>query len=112
MASEKWLNFIEIKSHYLFSYLTAMKSRGYSIVGAEQTASGKYLHNTILPHKMILVLGHEKEGIPANIINILDLAIEIPQLGVIRSLNVHVTSALFTWEYCKQHLLSSADVSR
>lgn len=57
MASEKWLNFIEIKSHYLFSYLTAMKSRGYCIVGAEQTASGKYLHNTILPHKMILVLG-------------------------------------------------------
>lgn len=57
MASEKWLNFIEIKSHNLFSYLSAMKSKGYCIVGAEQTASGKYLHNTVLPHKMILVLG-------------------------------------------------------
>lgn len=55
---------------------------------------------------------HEKEGIPANLINLLDLAIEIPQRGVIRSLNVHVTSALFAWEYCKQHLLPNADVSR
>lgn len=58
MGSENWINFVEIKSHYLFSYLKAMKSRGYSIVGAEQTASGKFLHNTALPHKMILVLGY------------------------------------------------------
>lgn len=40
------------------------------------------------------------------------MAIEIPQFGVIRSLNVHVTAALFMWEYCKQHMLETADVSR
>lgn len=48
---------------------------------------------------------HEKNGIPANVLNILDMAIEIPQFGVIRSLNVHVTASLFMWEYCKQHLI-------
>lgn len=63
-------------------------------------------------HPIFCSCRHEKDGIPAHLINLLDLAIEIPQLGVIRSLNVHVTSALFTWEYCKQHLLSNADVSR
>lgn len=57
MASEKWLNFIEIKPYYLISYLMAMKSNGYCIVGAEQTASGTMLHKTPLPKKMILVLG-------------------------------------------------------
>lgn len=57
MASEKWVEIVEIKSHYLFSYLTNLKSKGYCIVGAEQTASGKYLHNTTLPYKMALVLG-------------------------------------------------------
>lgn len=55
---------------------------------------------------------HEKDGIGAKIINLLDMAVEIPQLGVVRSLNVHVTASIFMWEYCKQHLMEDADVSR
>lgn len=57
MGSEKWLDMIEIKSHYLVGYLLAMKSKGYCVVGAEQTASGQLLNKTTLPHKMILILG-------------------------------------------------------
>lgn len=56
-AAEKWLHFIEIKSHYLFNYLLAMKSKGYCIVGAEQTSSGRNLQSTALPRKTVLVLG-------------------------------------------------------
>ena len=47
---------------------------------------------------------HEKEGLPANIISQLDLVAEIPQKGVLRSLNVHVSGAIFMWEYAKQHI--------
>jgi tRNA G18 (ribose-2'-O)-methylase SpoU len=40
----------------------------------------------------VLVLGRgEKEGIPINLIQVLDACMEIPQLGVIRSVNVHVS---------------------
>ena len=46
---------------------------------------------------------NEKEGIPANLLPILDECVEIPQHGVVRSLNVHVTGALFVWEYIRQH---------
>lgn len=53
---------------------------------------------------------HEKDGIPANIINLLDIAVEIPQFGVVRSLNVHVSAALFMWEYCKQHIIESSPI--
>lgn len=35
----------------------------------------------------------------------LDYCVEIPQLGVIRSLNVHVSAALAIWEYTKQNSL-------
>lgn len=35
----------------------------------------------------------------------LDMAIEIPQFGVVRSLNVTTTASIFMWEYCKQHQL-------
>lgn len=50
----------------------------------------------------VLVLGREKEGIPVDIIHILDACVEIPQLGVVRSLNVHVSGAIALWEYTRQ----------
>lgn len=50
---------------------------------------------------------NEKDGIPANLLSVLDVAVEIPQLGVVRSLNVHVSGALFVWEYARQHNFSS-----
>lgn len=53
----------------------------------------------------VLVLGREKEGIPVEIIHMLDACIEIPQLGVVRSLNVHVSGALALWEYTRQQRL-------
>lgn len=53
-------------------------------------------------YQQVLVLGREKEGIPVDIIHILDACIEIPQLGVVRSLNVHVSGAIALWEYTRQ----------
>lgn len=52
---------------------------------------------------LLRTYSNEKDGIPANLLSLLDVAVEIPQFGVIRSLNVHVTGALFIWEYAKQH---------
>jgi tRNA G18 (ribose-2'-O)-methylase SpoU len=34
---------------------------------------------------------------------VLDATVEIPQLGIIRSLNVHVSAAIATYEYTRQH---------
>jgi tRNA G18 (ribose-2'-O)-methylase SpoU len=39
-----------------------------------------------------------------DLIQMLDYCVEIPQLGVIRSLNVHVSAAIAIWEYTKQQL--------
>ncbi|KAF7254403.1 putative methyltransferase TARBP1 [Varanus komodoensis] len=48
---------------------------------------------------------NEHEGIPANLIQQLDTCVEIPQQGVIRSLNVHVSGALLIWEYTRQQII-------
>ena len=52
---------------------------------------------------MLLLLGREKEGIPVPLLQELDLVVQIPQLGLVRSLNVHVSASLIVWEYYKQH---------
>lgn len=48
---------------------------------------------------------NEREGIPVPIIHLLDSCVEIPQFGMVRSLNAHVSGALLVWEYVKQHLV-------
>lgn len=62
----------------------------------------------VINKKIIPLNRHEKEGIPANLLSLLDITIELPQLGVVRSLNVHVTGAILIWEYAKQHLLNKS----
>lgn len=53
---------------------------------------------------------NEKEGIPPDMLQQLDVCVEIPQQGIIRSLNVHVSGALLVWEYTRQQMeLSDAE---
>ena len=56
------------------------------------------------PDKTVLVVGREKEGIPADVLAQLHDTVEIPQLGLIRSLNVHVSGAIAAYEYTRQQL--------
>lgn len=77
------------------------------MIGLEQTTSSIQLCDFSFPRRSILLLGKEKEGIPIGILNLVDQCVEIPQLGVIRSLNVHVSGAVAMWEYTKQNALSN-----
>ncbi|XP_017023536.1 uncharacterized protein [Drosophila kikkawai] len=104
MTAEKTLDIVEVKPEALAEFLMGKQMEGYKIVGAEQTAHSTNFVDFKFPRKCILLLGHEKHGIPADLIGFLDYAVEIPQFGLVRSLNVHVTGSLFIWEYCKQHL--------
>jgi len=56
----------------------------------------------------ILLLGKEKEGIPVEYLQAVDQCVEIPQLGIIRSLNVHVSGALAIWEFTRQRMLTES----
>jgi tRNA G18 (ribose-2'-O)-methylase SpoU len=77
-------------------------------VGLEQTAESTQLSAYTFPAKTVLVLGREKEGVPPEVMAVLDATVEIPQLGVIRSLNVHVSGAIAMYEYTKQQLAAGS----
>ncbi|XP_028956801.1 uncharacterized protein [Malus domestica] len=102
VTAEKWVPIIEVPVDSLKVFLERKKREGFSILGLEQTANSVPLDQYSFPKKTVLVLGREKEGIPVDIIHILDACIEIPQLGVVRSLNVHVSGAIALWEYTRQ----------
>jgi tRNA guanosine-2'-O-methyltransferase len=90
-------------------WLLQKKTEGYWIVGLEQTSSSAPLHQIEIPtnvvknnNKTILLLGKEKEGIPVQFLQAVDACIEIPQFGMIRSLNVHVSGAITIWELTRR----------
>ncbi|XP_026813112.1 uncharacterized protein LOC113553786 isoform X1 [Rhopalosiphum maidis] len=106
MTAEKHQYIVEIRVKNLKSYLQKKKIEGYQIVAAEQTVDSIKLHDIKLPFKCVLLLGNETSGIPHDLLSTMDICVEIEQLGIVRSLNVHVAGSLFIWEYTKQHCLT------
>ncbi|KAL4710594.1 hypothetical protein ACJJTC_003230 [Scirpophaga incertulas] len=106
VSAERWVDIEEVRPGApLKQYLMAKKSEGYKVVAAEQTSTSCKLESFKFPLKTLLLLGHEKEGIPCDLLPIMDYCVEIPQQGLVRSLNVHVTAAIFIWEYSRQNIL-------
>ncbi|CAO3587682.1 unnamed protein product [Absidia cylindrospora] len=102
VSSEKWMPMVEVPTPDLTNYLRKKKDEGYTLCGLEQTTNSIKLGDFDFPEKCVLLLGKERQGIPANLLQLLDHAVEIPQFGVIRSLNVHVSGSIILYEYTKQ----------
>eukprot|EP00977_Amphora_coffeiformis_P010466 scaffold2448_cov155-Amphora_coffeaeformis.AAC.10 len=89
----------------LLRWLRARKREGWFVLGIEQTSSSVSMCDFRFPNTpTILLLGKEKEGIPVEYLQAVDQCVEIPQLGIIRSLNVHVSGALAIWEFTRQRM--------
>jgi tRNA guanosine-2'-O-methyltransferase len=121
-VSPNSLVLLAIVSQNLLEWLRQRKQEGFYIVGLEQTSSSVSLANFSFPvcdddtctvgnghgsmrlplQPTVLLLGKEKEGIPVEFLQAVDHCIEIPQFGLIRSLNVHVSAAIAIWEFTKQ----------
>ena len=104
VGADQWLAVHECKADRLLDWLATKKAAGYALVGLEQATRSVRLGEVELPEQMVIVAGAELKGLPLAIINQLDLIVEIPQLGTVRSLNVHVATSLLVWEYTRQRL--------
>jgi tRNA (guanosine-2'-O-)-methyltransferase len=76
-------------------WLEVRRLDGYRIIGIELADEAIRLAD--LPaarERTIAVLGHEQTGIPAEALDLLDAAVEIPMVGTGASLNVAVAGSL------------------
>ncbi|VDL86958.1 unnamed protein product [Nippostrongylus brasiliensis] len=102
MSSEKKQKIGAVRPESLLEYLGEMRRKGYSVIAAEQTTDSVYLHKFNFPKKTVLLVGDEKEGVPVHLLRCVDQTVEIQQFGQTRSLNVHVSAALFIARYAEQ----------
>jgi tRNA guanosine-2'-O-methyltransferase len=89
----------------MVAWLRERKRGGYTVVGIEQTDRSVMLgtKEARLPEKCCLVVGSEREGIPADVLVECELLVEIEQRGVTRSLNVQTAVGIVLFEYGRQH---------
>lgn len=102
-SAGRWIGVDEVKEQDTLPFLQRCKRQGYTVVALEQTTDSACLSTVALPRRMVLLLGRELQGIPVPLLHEVDLKVEIPQLGLVRSLNVHVSASLIIWEYTRQH---------
>ena len=108
MTSDQWLPITQVEPLDLPSYLTTLRKSRYTIIALEQSSNSVPLHTYTFPPKFCLLLGNEREGIPADLLHLCDVCLEIPQFGVVRSLNVHVAGSLVLWQARQQQLLRTS----
>lgn len=113
VSCTEWLPMSEVPAEDLQSWLGNMRRQGYCIMGLEQTDCSVNLATVDIDtaeafSKCVLLLGKEREGIPVELLQEIDVCLEIPQYGIVRSLNVHVSAAIAMWEITKKNKIPLA----
>lgn len=75
----------------------------YPVIGLEQTTDSQNLFTYEFPKKCILLIGHERDGIPESQLKLCDETVEIPVFGFPDSYNASTAAIMAMYEYCKQH---------
>lgn len=83
--------------------LSQLRDEGYKIVVIEQTDESVLLQEFKyeLDARYALVFGNEVNGVSDDVVELADLAIEIPQGGSKHSLNVSVCLGIVVWDMYK-----------
>ena len=94
---------IQIESHRtLPPVLEQLRADGYRLVGLEQTTGSQDLDEYDFHRHTALVIGNERTGLTAELLQQLDDVVEIPVWGLPYSYNVATATAMALYEYCRQ----------
>jgi tRNA G18 (ribose-2'-O)-methylase SpoU len=94
---------IEIEVHRtLPPVLDKLRDDGYRLVGLEQTTGSQNLHHYSFTQRMALVIGNERTGLTADLLEKIHDVVEIPVWGLPYSYNVATATAMALYEFCRQ----------
>lgn len=81
-----------------------LREDGYRIIAVEQIEGATMLNDFRVEEgaKYALIFGNEVEGVDQAVADVVDGAIEIPQVGIKHSLNVSVSAGVLMWELFRQ----------
>lgn len=86
--------------------LKDLKAQDYTPIAIEQVDKSVSLESFAVENekKYVILLGNEVEGVQQELINMCEIALEIPQSGTKHSLNVSVCSGIVMWKFYQNYL--------
>ncbi len=95
---------LELETHRtLLPTLKKFKRQKIPLVGLEQANGSVSLYDFSFPRQCVLVIGHEREGLEGEILQLMDQVVEIPVYGLPMSYNVATATSMAVYEYCRQY---------
>lgn len=92
--------------------LKELKTKGYQIISIEQTDKSIEYTKANIHFPIVLVIGHEREGIKNEILRKSDIIVQIPMYGIGNNLNVATALAVVGYEFIRRlDGISPIDVS-
>lgn len=75
------------------------KEQGMPLVAVEKHARAVPLFEAVYPTRPLFVLGAEKFGVPEDVLDACELIVQIPQWGLVPSLNVAAAGSVVIYDY-------------
>ena len=81
-----------------------LKAEGWTLVGVEQTENSTMLQDFVPEEggRYAFVFGNEVSGVAQEVMDMCDVALEIPQQGTKHSLNVSVSVGIVLWDIVRR----------
>jgi len=97
-GTERWENIVATDD-----ILEYIKEHQYVSIALEQHERSVPLWDFEFPLASVIIVGHEVQGMSDEMVDKCDHVIEIPQFGLVESLNVATATSIALYEYCRQH---------
>ena len=97
VSSDKWTQMKYFDT--LLSFVEHVKSTNYNLVIVEQSEKSVSLFDFKYPENPLFLLGAEKGGLPQEILEMDMSVLEIPQYGLIHSLNLSCSGSIVIYNY-------------
>lgn len=109
-SASKWLDY-RVFEEDSSSALTSLKSEGWHLVATTLSDRAVGIHDIDFTamNKIALLVGNEKDGLSQTAQDLADTHMIIPMLGMVRSFNVSVATAIALYEINRQRALSEQD---
>lgn len=105
VSSEKWTKIQQYKT--LADFVSYIKTTDYTLILVEQAENSESLFEIEFPSKPLFLFGKEKGGLPEEIMKMDFQILEIPQFGLIKSLNLSCSGSIVIYHYLYKLYLSN-----
>lgn len=101
-SAKKWIDPVQHDDPVAMA--ESLKSEGFKLFATHLERDAISIHNVDWTKPSAILLGNENRGVSSELLEVADVNVSIPMLGMIQSLNVSVAAAVILFEACRQRL--------